>query len=102
MSITPIGARRRWIIGGCRNFCLDEYVRGDAHTNNLVGWFSLLKRGVNGTFHHVSEEYLDRYAGEFVFRLNNCKVSDYERTVKAIRGIVGKRLVYKEAIKKAG
>jgi len=45
-----------------------EYVRGDAHTNTVEGWFSLLKRGVNGTFHHVSEEHPDRYVDEFVFR----------------------------------
>jgi len=79
-----------------------EYVRGDAYTNTLEGWFSLLKRGVNGTFHHVSEEHLDRYVGEFVFRHNNRKVSDGERAQKAIRGAEGKMLVYKEPIKKAG
>jgi transposase-like protein len=79
-----------------------EYVRGEAYTNNLEGWFSLLKRGVNGTFHHVSEQHLDRYVGEFVFRYNNRSVNDAERAVKALKGTEGKRLVYKEAIKKAG
>ncbi len=74
-----------------------EYVRGDAHVNTLEGWFSLLKRGVSGTFHHVSEEHLDRYVNEFVFRYNLRAISDAERTVRAIRQIVGKRLMYKEA-----
>ncbi len=48
-----------------------EYVRGDAYTNTLEGWFSLLKRGVNGTFHHVSEQHLDRYVNEVAFRLQS-------------------------------
>jgi len=79
-----------------------EYVKGDAHTNTLEGWFSLLKRGVNGTFHHVSEQHLDRYVGEFVYRYNNREMSDTERAKKAVRKTEGKRLVYKETIKKAG
>jgi len=79
-----------------------EYVRDDVYTNTLEGWFSLLKRGVNGTFHHVSEEHLDRYVGEFVFRYNNRKITDGERAHQAIRGAEGKRLVYKDTIKKAG
>jgi len=55
-----------------------------------------------GSFHHVSKEHLDRYVGEFVFRYNNRKVSDGERAEKAMKGAEGKRLVYKETIKKAG
>lgn len=79
-----------------------EYVRGDAYTNTLEGWFSLLKRGVNGTFHHVSERHLDRYVGEFIYRYNNREVTDGERAQKAIKGAEGKRLIYKETIKKVG
>jgi hypothetical protein len=77
-------------------------VRGDAYTNTLEGWFSLLKRGVNGIFHYVSEQHLDRYVGEFVYRYNIHKVFDGEQAQKAIKGAEGKRLVYKETIKKAG
>ena len=77
-----------------------EHARGDVHVNLAENWFSLLKRGVNGTFHHVSEQHLDRYVGEFQFRYNNRKVSDGERTRRAIEGIEGKRLVYKETINK--
>ena len=79
-----------------------EYVRGDAYTNTLEGWFSLLKRGVNGTFHHVSEQHLDRYVGEFAYRYNNRDLTDAERANKTIKQIEGKRLVYKDTIKKSG
>jgi transposase-like protein len=78
-----------------------EYVRGDAYTNTLEGWFSLLKRGVNGTFHHVSEQHLDRYVNEFAFRYNRREVSDAERTTMTLKKTEGKRLVYKDTIKKA-
>ena len=55
-----------------------------------------------GTFHHVSEQRLDRYVDEFTFCYNRRDVSDEERAVMAVRGIEGKRLVYKDTIKKAG
>ena len=77
-----------------------QYVNGRASTNTLEGWFALLKRGVMGTFHHVSEEHLDRYVDEFAFRYNNRKTTDAERTVNAIKKVSGKRLMYKEPIKK--
>ena len=47
-----------------------QYVNGNAYTNTVEGWFSLLNRGVTGTFHHVSDQHLDRYVDEFVFRYN--------------------------------
>lgn len=71
-----------------------EYVRGTAHTNTVEGYFSLLKRGLIGTFHHVGEQHLQRYVKEFDFRYNHRKVSDAERTTAALRGIKGKRLMY--------
>ena len=76
----------------------DEYVRGDAHSNTAEGYFSVLKRGVNGTFHHISEAHLHRYLAEFDFRYNNRSslgVSDAERTNKIAEGIEGKRLTYR-------
>lgn len=78
-----------------------QYVQGRAHTNTLEGWFSLLKRGVTGTFHHVSEKHLDRYVGEFAYRYNNREISDAERAKKAVKKTEGKRLMYKDVIKKA-
>lgn len=75
-----------------------EYVRGDVFTNTVESWFALLKRGVYGTFHHISDQHLDRYIGEFSFRWDNRKVSDYQRMLEAVRGIEGIRLYYKVLI----
>ncbi len=50
------------------NHGADEYVRGDAHSNTVEGYFSVLKRGIIGTYHHVSEAHLKRYLAEFDFR----------------------------------
>ena len=80
------------------NHGIGEYVRGDAHTNTIEGYFSILKRGIIGTYHHVSAEHLKRYLAEFDFRYNNREalgVGDRERMVKSISGIVGKRLTYR-------
>jgi ISXO2-like transposase domain len=59
------------------------------------GATSLLKRGIIGTFHHVSEAHLHRYLGEFDYRYNNCEISDFARFSASIPGIVGKRLTYR-------
>lgn len=75
-----------------------EYARGDVHTNTAESAFSLLKRGVTGIFHAVSKEHLHRYVGEFDFRWNTRKMNDGDRTVRAIRGAVGKRLMYKKPL----
>lgn len=75
-----------------------EYVRGDASTNAAENFFSILKRGIYGTYQHVSEEHLYRYLAEFDFRHNNrvgLGIDDVERSDRAIRGIVGKRLTYR-------
>lgn len=53
-----------------------EYVRGNVHTNNIEAFWSLLKRGVIGTFHKVSKAYLPLYLAEFSFRHNNRKNAD--------------------------
>jgi transposase-like protein len=53
-----------------------EYVRGEVHTNNIESFWSLLKRGIMGSFHHVSKEYLPLYLNEFSYRHNNRKNSD--------------------------
>jgi transposase-like protein len=73
-----------------------EYVRGTASTNTVEGFFSLLKRGLNGTYHHVDETHLHRYLSEFDFRYNNRKIKDDERAAKALAGTVGKRLTLRE------
>lgn len=71
-----------------------EYVRGSAHTNTVEGYFSLLKRGITGTYHHVGAKHLHRYLAEFDFRYNARKVTDLERSILAFRGTEGKRLQY--------
>ena len=71
-----------------------EFVRGDVTTNTVEGFFSLIKRGVYGTFHSVSKHHLHRYLAEFEFRYNHRKLDDGERTLAAIDGGEGKRLTY--------
>jgi transposase-like protein len=78
----------------------DEYVRGDAYSNTVEGYFSILKRGIVGTFHHVSEQHLHRYLAEFDFPYSNrvaLDVGDEARANLAMRGIVGKRLTYRDS-----
>ncbi len=80
------------------NHSADEYVRGESHTNTVENYFSILKRGITGTYHHVSEQHLHRYLAEFDFRHNNRQglgVNDVARTDAAIRGVKGKRLTYR-------
>jgi transposase-like protein len=75
-----------------------EYVRGEVHTNTAENYFSILKRGINGTYHHISEAHMPRYLAEFDFRYNNLArdgVTDSERTRRALLGVEGKRLTYK-------
>ena len=74
------------------------FVRGAAYTNTVEGYFSLLKRGLIGTYHQCGEQHLHRYANEFSFRYNNratLGVNDGMRTDEALRSIAGKRLTYR-------
>jgi transposase-like protein len=72
-----------------------EYVRGDVHTNTIEGFFSLLKRGVVGTFHQVSRKHLPLYLAEFDHLYNYRKTTDGERTIEGIKLAEGKRLTLK-------
>ena len=76
----------------------DEYVRGEAHTNTVESFFSVLKRGLIGTYQHVSIQHLQRYVTEFDFRYNHrakLGYDDSDRTTAALKGIAGKRLTYR-------
>jgi len=70
-----------------------EYVRGELHTNTVEGCFSLLKRGINGVFHHVGKKYLHRYLSKFDFRYNMRKQDDGLLAFMLLNGIEGKRLL---------
>jgi transposase-like protein len=70
----------------------------NAHCNTCESFFSLLKRGVHGAWHHVSREHLPKYANEFAFRWNHRHVTDGERMAAAVRVTEGKRLTYRQAI----
>jgi transposase-like protein len=75
----------------------DEYVRGDAHTNTVEGFFSILKRGVYGVYQHISEAHLQRYLTEFDFRYTNREkvgIDDAERAQLALKGAKSRRLTY--------
>ena len=75
-----------------------------AHVNNAEGYFSILKRGIYGCYFHVSEAHLHRYLAEFDFRYSNriaLGVDDVERTERAVRGAVGKRLTYRTVNRQA-
>ena len=65
--------------------------------NTVEGYFSIPKRGVYGTFHHVSKQPLGRYLSEFDFRYNARKIEDGERAILAVQGAMGKRLTYRDS-----
>jgi transposase-like protein len=95
------GIAREFAGHGTVNHSIEEYVRAQFwHTNTAEGYFSILKRGIIGTYHHVSAGHLHRYLAEFDFRYNQriaLGVDDTERAAKAIEGARGKRLTYRQA-----
>ena len=80
------------------NHGVGEYVRGDVHTNGIESFWSLLKRGYHGTFHHMSEKHMGRYVTEFTGRNNVRELDTVVQMSLLARGMVGKRLTYKELI----
>jgi transposase-like protein len=70
----------------------------DIHSNTIEGVFSLIKRGVMGTFHSISRKHIPNYLNEFEFRWNTRKLDDGERVAKAIKQVDGKRLMYRESV----
>lgn len=69
-------------------------------TNTVEGYFSILKRGVHGVYHHVGRQHLHRYLSEFDFRYNARTVTDNERAALALDGVGGKRLTYRDSFKR--
>jgi hypothetical protein len=85
------------------NHSQKEFIREKAdgskvHVNHCESFFSLLKRGVTGAFHHISKEHLHRYCDEFAFRWNTRKLTDGQRFVEAVAMTAGKRLKYRDTV----
>jgi transposase-like protein len=74
----------------------EKYVEGKIHTNGMENFWSLLKRGLKGTYVSVEPFHLFRYLDEQTFRFNNREMTDGERFLRAAKGIIGKRLTYSE------
>ena len=77
------------------NHSAEQYVDGTVHTNNIENFWSLLKRGLDGIYHHVTDKHLERYVNEFTFRYNNRDLSEGSKFDVAIANGVNKSLNYK-------
>jgi hypothetical protein len=95
-------ARVYWALGrefashGTTLHAAREFARpGGVHSNTADNFFSILKREVVGTYHYWSAAHMHRYLAEFDFRYSTKDISDGERSDKALKGIVGKRLTYR-------
>ena len=97
------GIGRQFSYHGKVNHSASQYVTtgGWKHSNTAENFFSIFKRGVIGTYHHMSEAHLGRYCAEFDFRYNTRLISDSERTDAAMIGSRGKRLTYRRTDKLA-
>jgi transposase-like protein len=78
----------------------EAYVKGNVHTNGIENFWSLLKRGLKGTYISVEPFHLFRYVDEQAFRFNSRKVSDGTRFAEALGNVTGRRLMYKHLIGK--
>lgn len=83
---------------GTVNHTAGEYVKADGvdHTNTVESSFALLKRGIYGSFHSISEAHLHRYLAEFDFRANTREMTDAERSAALLTAGQGKRLMYRQ------
>ena len=75
-----------------------EYVDGMAHTNGIESFWAALKRGYHGTYHHISEKHINRYVGEFAGRHNDRRSDTLDQMREIVRGLVGKRLQYRDLV----
>ena len=95
---TVYSALDPWFDHESVNHSAGEYVRGQAHMNGVESFWSMLKRGIVGTFHHLSPKHLDRYVGEFSGRHNVRERDTIDQMSSLARGIVGKRLTYRDLV----
>jgi transposase-like protein len=99
----PYGKAAAQFTGGHTrvNHDLNEWVNEDGFTTNTAeSYFALLKRGHYGTFHQMSKKHLHRYCDEFSFRWNGRFMKDAQRRDAAVKGAIGKRLMFKPLIAK--
>jgi hypothetical protein len=78
-----------------------QYADGNKHSNTAENFFSIFKRGVIGTYHHMSEAHLGRYLAEFDLRACTRDLSDGERAAEILKGGIGRRLTYRRTDKLA-
>ena len=100
-ALTYYHMSKEFAAHGVVNHSRDEYVSkdGTVHIQSAEAFFAILKRGVFGSFHSVSEQHLQRYVDEFAFRWNtrsSLGIEDTERAALAIKGAAGKRLTYRQ------
>lgn len=97
MAYRSVGERPKW--HGVVKHSNKEYVRGTDHTNAVEGFFSVLKRGINGVYQHVGRGHLARYCDELAFRYENRSavgVNDAQRAALIMKGANSKRLTYEQ------
>ena len=80
------------------NHSISEYVRDQAHTYGIESFWSMLKRGYHGTYHHMSAKHLDRYVTEFSGRHNDRERDTIDQMAGIAQGMVGKRLMYRDLV----
>ena len=78
------------------NHSVGEYIKGQAHTNGVESFWSMLKRGYIGVYHQMSEKHLQRYVDEYVGRHNSRQEETMEQISGVFQAMLGKRLTYKE------
>jgi transposase-like protein len=103
-ALVYIRLGKEFVAHGATDHASGEYVRGEMHSNTVESVFAILKRGVYGTFHNVSEAHLHRYLAEFDFRYNTREalgIDDDQRAAELLRGAKGKRLMYRQPDKAA-
>jgi transposase-like protein len=86
---------REFASHGAVDHFIKEYVSGEKHSNTAENFFSIFKRGVIGTYHHLSEAHLSRYLAEFDLRANTRDMTDGERAAEILKGGIGRRLTYR-------
>jgi hypothetical protein len=85
------------------NHSKDEYFKDGAGVQSAEAFFAIFKRGITGSFHSISEQHLQRYLNEFVFRWDNRSalgIEDFERAAKLLKCASGKRLTYRPTDKR--